>query len=234
MTAWWDYSLADFLLFSPRVYYRLFENMNTTWGLVVACALMAGVIAFYLALRHGLRGNRIIPVLLALVWAWSGYGFLWLYYLPINWAVFYLLPGFALQVVLFAIFAVRPLPLCFGWRGDFSSYVGLALVAFALIVYPFIGLIEGRGLIQAELFGSAADPTVLGTLGFVLLSRGTWRWVLLPVPLAWCVISAGTLWVMDQKVAVAMLIALWMTVFCGWLDFRNGVTRRRLETAEID
>jgi len=219
MTEWWDYGLADLLLFSPRVYYRLFETMNTTWWLVVASALIAGLIASGLALRHGFRGNRVILVLLALVWAWSGYGFLWQYYQPINWAVPYLLPAFALQVVLFAIFAARPLPLRFGWRGDLS--------------YPFIGLIEGRDLVQAEIFGSAADPTALGTLGFVLLSRGTWRWVLLPVPLAWCVISAGTLWVMDQYVAYLMLAAVWVTVFCGWLDLKNGVTTKRLTEAEI-
>ncbi|BDW95053.1 hypothetical protein MACH10_07380 [Thalassospira tepidiphila] len=233
MTEWWDYGLADLLLFSPRVYYRLFETLNTTWWLVVASALIAGVIASGLALRHGFRGNRVILVLLALVWAWSGYGFLWQYYQPINWAVPYLLPAFALQVVLFAIFAARPLPLRFGWRGDLSCYVGASLVAFALIVYPFIGLIEGRDLVQAEIFGSAADPTAVGTLGFVLLSRGTWRWVLLPVPLAWCVISAGTLWVMDQYVVYLMLAAVWVTVFCGWLDLKNGVTTKRLTEAEI-
>ncbi|KZB73372.1 MULTISPECIES: DUF6064 family protein [Thalassospira] len=233
MSEWWDYGLADLLLFSPRVYYRLFEIMNTTWWLVVVSALVAGVIASGLALRHGFRGNRVILVLLALVWAWCGYGFLWQYYRPINWAIPYLLPGFALQVVLFAIFAARPLPLRFGWRGDFSSYVGLTLVAFALIAFPFVGLIEGRDLLQAELFGSAADPTALGTLGFVLLSRGTWRWALLPVPLLWCVISAGTLWVMDQQVAFVMLVAVWVTVFCGWLDLKNGVTTKRLTEAEI-
>ncbi len=233
MTAWWDYSLADFLLFSPRVYYRLFQNMNTSWGLVVACALVAGLVAAGLALRHGCRGNRVIMVVLALVWAWCGYGFLWQYYLPINWAVRYLWPGFAFQVVLFAIFAARPLPLRFGWRGDLSCYVGALMLAVALFAYPFVGLIEGRDLIKAELFGSAGDPTVLGTLGLVLLARGTWRWVLLPVPLAWCVISAGTLWVMDQKVAFVILAAVWGTVFCGWLDLKNGVTTRRLTEAEI-
>lgn len=233
MSEWWDYGLADLLLFSPRVYYRLFEIMNTTWWLVVVSALVAGVIASGLSLRHGFRGNRVILVLLALVWAWCGYGFLWQYYRPINWAIPYLLPGFALQVVLFAVFAARPLPLRFGWRGDFSSYVGVTLVACALIAFPFVGLIEGRDLLQAELFGSAADPTALGTLGFVLLSRGTWRWALLPVPLLWCVISAGTLWVMDQQVAFVMLAAVWVTVFCGWLDLKNGVTTKRLTEAEI-
>lgn len=166
---------------------------------------------------------------MGVVWLWLS-----LAILPADQlAVPYLLPGFALQVVLFAVFAARPLPLRFGWRGDVSSYVGVTIVAFALIAFPFVGLIEGRDLMQAELFGSAPDPTALGTLGFVLLSRGTWRWVLLPVPLVWCVISAATLWVMDQQVAIVMLAAVWVTVFCGWLDLKNGITTKRLTAAEI-
>jgi hypothetical protein len=28
MSEWWTYTLSDFLLFSPRVYYRLFELHN--------------------------------------------------------------------------------------------------------------------------------------------------------------------------------------------------------------
>ena len=28
MSEWWSYSLSDFLMFSPRTYYRLFELYN--------------------------------------------------------------------------------------------------------------------------------------------------------------------------------------------------------------
>ena len=194
MSEWWSYGLADFLLFSPRVYFRLFETMNTTWGLAVVSALVAGVIAAGLAMRHGHRGNRVILVVLSLIWAWVSYGFMWQYYQPINWVVPYVLPG---------------------------------------LVYPFVGLFEGRDLMQAELFGSAADPTAFGTLGFVLMARGTWRWLLVPVPLIWCLIASATLWVMDQEIAVVPLIAVWLTVFCCWLDLKNGVTTRRMTQAEL-
>ena len=233
MSEWWSYGLADFLLFSPRVYFRLFETMNTTWGLAVVSALVAGVIAAGLAMRHGHRGNRVILVVLSLIWAWVSYGFMWQYYQPINWVVPYVLPGFVAEVVLLAVFAARPLPLRFGWRGDFSSVVGAAFIGIALVVYPFVGLFEGRDLMQAELFGSAADPTALGTLGFVLMARGTWRWLLVPVPLIWCLIASATLWVMDQEIAVVPLVAVWLTVFCCWLDLKNGVTTRRMTQAEL-
>lgn len=233
MSDWWSYGLADLLLFSPRVYYRLFETMNTTWWVVVVSAFVAGVVASGLAMRHGHRGNRVILVLLSLVWVWVSYGFLWQYYQPINWVIPYLLPGFVLQAILLAVFAARPLPLRFGWRGDLTSAVGVALMVSAIVFYPFAGLLEGRELVQAELFGSAADPTALGTLGFVLMARGTRRWLLLPVPLIWCLLSAATLWVMDQQIAGVMLVAVWLTIFCSWLDLKNGITTRHLTEAEI-
>ena len=228
MSEWWSYSLADFLLFSPRVYYRLFETLNTTWWLAVTAALVAGIITFGLSIRHGNRGNRVALVLLAMIWGWVTAGFLWYYYQPINWIIPYFIPAFITEALLMVMFAARRMPLRFGWRGDFSSIAGVVMIAIAIFVYPFVGLIEGRDLIQAELFGSAADPTAIGTLGFILLARGSWRWVLLPVPLVWCVLSSGTLWVMDQNIALLPLITVWLTVLGGWMDQKSGVTRRSL------
>ncbi|WP_339861627.1 hypothetical protein [Thalassospira alkalitolerans] len=235
MGDWWSYGLADFLLFSPRVYYRLFETLNTTWGLAVAAALIAGMVASGLAMRRGYRGNRVVLILLAMIWGWVTAGFLWQYYQPINWVIPYFIPAFIVEAGFMVMFAVRRMPLRFGWRGDFSSVAGAALLLIAIIGFPFAGLIEGRGLIQAELFGSAADPTAIGTLGFILLARGTWRWLLLPVPLVWCVMASAILWVMDQNIALLPLIAVWLTVLGGWMDQKNGVTRKPvLDTGGAD
>ncbi|OSQ42177.1 hypothetical protein [Thalassospira alkalitolerans] len=235
MGDWWSYGLADFLLFSPRVYYRLFETLNTTWGLAVAAALIAGMVASGLAMRRGCRGNRVVLILLAMIWGWVTAGFLWQYYQPINWVIPYFIPAFIVEAGFMVMFAVRRMPLRFGWRGDFSSVAGAALLLIAIIGFPFAGLIEGRGMIQAELFGSAADPTAIGTLGFILLARGTWRWLLLPVPLVWCVMASAILWVMDQNIALLPLIAVWLTVLGGWMDQKNGVTRKPvLDTGGAD
>tara|TARA_R110000868_G_scaffold165328_2_gene398360 strand:+ start:36943 stop:37650 length:708 start_codon:yes stop_codon:yes gene_type:complete len=235
MGDWWSYGLADFLLFSPRVYYRLFETLNTTWGLAVTAALIAGMVASGLAMRRGYRGNRVVLILLAMIWGWVTAGFLWQYYQPINWVIPYFIPAFIVEAGFMVMFAVRRMPLRFGWRGDFSSVAGAALLLIAIIGFPFAGLIERRGLIQVELFGSAADPTAIGTLGFILLARGTWRWLLLPVPLVWCVMASAILWVMDQNIALLPLIAVWLTVLGGWMDQKNGVTRKPvLDTGGAD
>ncbi|WP_073953510.1 DUF6064 family protein [Thalassospira sp. TSL5-1] len=226
MTAWWDYNLIDFLLFSTRVYYRLFESFNTTFWPVNLALYLAGAGLVLAVLRNGRYRQRVVPVVLALMWAWSGSMFMWHYYRPINWAVPYVLPVFAFQTALLVLFALRPKPLFFAWRGDFSSMAGMALLVLAIPVYPFFSLLAGRDMISAELFGSAPDPTIIGTLGFLLLARGTWRWLLLPVPVLWCLITSLTLWAMNQPVTWLPVIAAWLSVLGGWMDAKNGVTRK--------
>src|SRR5205807_4521090 len=50
MSEWWTYSLSDFLLFSPRTYYRLFELYNLAlWpGQIAAIALGIVLLALLL------------------------------------------------------------------------------------------------------------------------------------------------------------------------------------------
>jgi hypothetical protein len=47
----------------------------------------------------------------------------------------------------------------------------------------------------------APDPTVLATLGLLLLGEGRPRWELLAVPVLWCLVSGATLWAMNSAEA---------------------------------
>ncbi len=45
MSEWWTYRLEDFLLFSPRVYWRMFELHNeAVWPLQIATLLLGAAI----------------------------------------------------------------------------------------------------------------------------------------------------------------------------------------------
>ncbi len=197
MPEWWTYSLRDFVMFSPRTYYRLLELYNAqVWPAHVA-ALALGVGFLILLRRSEAWRGRAIAALLSLCWLYVAYGYLLVRYTTINWAGRYFSAAFVLQALLLvhagAIAGKLPFPAI---RSP-VEHGGRLLFVFALLVQPFLAPIVGRGWQHAEVFGVAPDPTAIGTLGLLLLAAERVPWLLLLIPLGWCVISAATLWVMD-------------------------------------
>ena len=191
MSEWWKYTISDFLLFSPRTYYRLIERYNeAVWpGQLATVAL--GVVILWLLYRPAPERRRIIGGIVAVLWAVVAGTFLWMRYATINWAATYFAGMFAVEAVLL----VR---LTFRARRDFAGRLGVGLFVFSLAVYPLLAPLLGRGWRQSEIFGVAPDPTVLATLGLLLMTEGPPRWWTLVVPLVWCLVSGATLWAMGS------------------------------------
>lgn len=198
MPEWWSYTLSDFLLFSPRAYYRLLERHNeAVWP---AQLLTSGLgLAIYGLLRRPTPWlGRVVSALLAVLWAWVAWAFLWERYATINWAAVYLVPLFVVEAGLLAWIGVVRGRLTFPLQRDPAGRLGIVLFILSLCGYPAIAPITGRPWHQAEVFGIAPDPTVIGTLGLLLLAGGHPRWGLLAVPVLWCLVSGATLWAMQS------------------------------------
>lgn len=195
MSEWWTYTATDFLLFSPRVYYRLFELYNRSLWPVAIVSLVCGVAIFRLLLRPKPISHRLIPAIIGVLWIWIAWAFFWERYASINWAAIYLAPLFGLQglALLWAGVAAH---LKFLSRNKIPDVLALALYSFSLVGYPFIASLTGRHPLSAEIFGLAPDPTALATLALFALAEGRGRWPLLMLPLIWCLVSGLTLWTM--------------------------------------
>jgi hypothetical protein len=219
MSEWWTYTLSDFLLFSPRTYYRLFELHNAAiWPLqIVAVALGVAILA--LVWRGGARQGRGIAAILAAAWLWVAWAFHLERYATINWAAEYFAAGFAIEALLLLWIGIVRSRLAFRMGARVAERVGLGLFLFALAVQPLVGPLVGRKWSQLELFGLAPDPTAVATLGVLLLATGRAPWALLPVPILWCAISGATLLAMEAPDAflppiaalLVLLAALWKT-----------------------
>jgi phosphohistidine phosphatase SixA len=197
MREWLTYSLSDFLLFSPRTYYRLLELYNLAiWPAHIAALALGGAILWLMHSRVRWAG-RAIPAILGVGWSWVAWGYLLERYATINWAASYLAIGFLVQGLLLVIIGIAQ-GLSFAPKLDGRAKAGLVAFAFALAIYPLIGPLLGRSWTQTEVFGIAPDPTAIATLGIVLAARGRVRWELLIIPLIWCVISGATLWTMGS------------------------------------
>jgi hypothetical protein len=64
-------------------------------------------------------------------------------------------------------------------RRGLAGWTGYLILAFALAGYPLLAPLQGRGWASSEVFGIASDPTVVATLGLLLLARC--RLLLLPL-----------------------------------------------------
>jgi hypothetical protein len=212
MPEWWTYTFSDFLLFSPRTYYRLIERHNEAiWpGQVVTIGL--GLVIAVLVRRPAPRQGRLVSTVLAALWTWVAWAFLWQRYAAINWAVTYLVWLFAIEVLLLVWIGVVRGGLSFRWRRDAEGAAGIALFFLSLTLYPVFAPLLGRGWRQAEIFGVAPDPTVLATLGLLLLAKEAPRWELLAAPLLWCLVSGATLWAMGSPEAWVLISAALLTV----------------------
>ncbi|MCR6629161.1 MAG: DUF6064 family protein [Magnetospirillum sp.] len=207
MEEWSTYGLQDFLLFSPATWGRLLEAHNAALWPLHLVTLAAGLSLPFLC-RGATRARRAVAAfILAACWLWVAASFFLARTATINWAA----PWFAL------LFAVEAALLLFGsivsMRTDFRplrDHAGTALFLVFLLAQPMAGLLAGRPLRQAELFGIMPDPTALGTLGLVILLPGRLAWLLVPIPMLWCLVAGATLWTLgapDAWVPPAMAAA---------------------------
>ncbi len=211
MSEWWTYRPEDFLLFSPRVYWRMFELHNAALWPLQVLALAAGAIVLLLVARWPKSSARWLALLLAALWIFVGWSFLWNRYVEINWAAVYVVPAFALEGVLFLVCGPLLNTLAFDRRG-LAGGIGYFMLVFA-IAFPLLAPLQGRGWTSSEVFGIAPDPTAVATLGLLLLARGRPLPWLLPVPVLWCVLSGTTLWTMGEPQAWVLYSALALTAF---------------------
>ena len=190
MSEWWTYRPDDFLLFSPRVYWRMLELQNAfLWPLhLVTSAAGLGIVL--LAIRRSHDNGLYIAVVLSMLWAFVGWDFLWNRYAAINWAVAYVAPAFGLQAVLVTTAAASGLAFD---QKDIAARLGLLLAVLGLLAYPSLPPLFGRPWTGAEAFGVAPDPTAITTLGVLLAARGRLMPLLFPIPLVWLLLSGLTL-----------------------------------------
>ncbi len=221
MSEWWTYRPSDFLLFSARTYYRLFELYNADAWPAHLLAIGLGLALFVALWQDRHWAPRATCALLAAAWLWVAWAFHWQRFASINWAATWFAAAFAIEGALLLCWAVFDVNApSASRRGGRDRSLALLLLAFALAVQPMIGTLLGRPWRQVEVLGLAPDPTVLGTLGLLLLVRPgnlngaaaprrlTVAWGLLwPVPLLWCAITGATLATMASAEALLLPVA---------------------------
>jgi hypothetical protein len=237
VSEWWTYRPSDFLMFSPRIYWRLFQSLNAAWwpAQIIVLAAATSWIGWI-----GLAGSkaradiglalRAAAALLGACWLVVAWAFLLQRFAPINWVASGFAVAFILQGLGWLVLAL--LGDLRGHSGVVRWRAGIALGLWALLGHALLGSVFGRPWQQAEVFGLAPDPTAIGSLAFLLLVQadGPKRWLLRTlwiVPLGWCAISAATLATMGSaQAAFVLAAAVLAAVAANWPRARLGGSTR--------
>lgn len=173
--------------------------------------LLLGILLFP---RTG--SDRIIAGLLAFSWLWSGLVFMNGYLTHLNWSSRYFGVVFAIQGLLLIWSGIIKNRLHFSGDASAASWLGIALVIFALIIYPLTQIIIGIDWMAVQYAGIAPTPTVIITLGALLLCAD---WVpihLLVIPIVWSCVDGVTVWNLgfwwDLSLPLAGLLTIYFSI----------------------
>lgn len=197
------------LLFTPDVFFRLVAQYNLAIWPAQIIGLLLGLLAIAFALRPGRGRDRIIAAILAGAWIWTGLVFHIMHFATINWTAWAFGVIFVLQGLLIAAAGLVSGRLRFRADPGPAGWVGLGCAIAAFTLYPLLGLALGRDWTDLRPFVLAPAPLVLFTLGFLLMARARWLFV---VPLLWSLVAGVAAWFLpvpeDLLLPVAGLVCI--------------------------
>jgi hypothetical protein len=138
------------------------------------------------------------------MWLFVAWAFHVRRYASINWAAQYFAIAFVAEALMLAWTGTARGRLRFGAAASLQRHAGFVIVVAALAGVPLAEWLAGRDWRQLEWFGIAPDPTVIGTLGVLLLARDRPPWALLVIPLLWCAANGAFQWTLGLRDALAL------------------------------
>lgn len=166
------------------------DHTPDVWPVHLLAVVLALVAIVLVVRRPGIVADRVVTVLLASLWVWLALVFFGRQAAqldPLLSAAYGAL--FLVQAGLFVRAGIVRRELRFRAADGLVGRIGWAALAYALVVYPVLGIILGHGFPEAPLFGIAPCPTVIATFGLLLLAAPPLPKRLLIIPTIWAVLA---------------------------------------------
>lgn len=220
------------LPFTIKAFFGVFVAYNAAIWPAQIMAYILGLVAVSALFMERPLSTRLILAILALMWAWNGIGYQFLFFSKINPAAIVFASLFVLQALLFAACAVAGPGVWFRTGRDFRSLVGYAAIVNAMLIYPMQSLDAGHGLMAGPMFGVAPCPTAIFTLGLLMLARGRWVLWLSIIPFLWSLIGLAAALQLGMSEDLGLPIAgVALVLMLGAEMFRSRPSRRSAGTA---
>jgi len=166
--------------------------------IVIILTYVLAIVALLMVFRKSTHSNRIISFALTFLWLWIGVVFGMIVFGPFptvlagiemtgSWYLFGSL--FAIHGIIMLYFGVVKDTMSFTWKPDNRHYIGLVIIIFGLIIYPFVGVLTGRVFPEYPIFGIMPCPVTLFTIGLLLWSDVKPSLPLVIIPIFWALMG---------------------------------------------
>lgn len=179
MRAILPFSTGDFLAVFARYNEAVWPAQTALLALALTCVLL---------IATGSPRVNAIGLVLAVLWAWMGIAYHWLFFTAINPAAWLFGLAFVAGAAAFAWHGVRG-SLTFARPTGARGAMGVALVLYALVGYPVLGTLLGSHYPEAPTFGLPC-PTTLFTIGMLLFARRPVPRGVFAIPIAWSLVGS--------------------------------------------
>ncbi|MDZ4736007.1 MAG: DUF6064 family protein [Rhodospirillaceae bacterium] len=173
--------------------FAFLEQYNRALWPAQILALLLALGALALAPHPRAGSGRLVGGILSAAWLSSGI----LYYLLHLSEIDFVAPLFGLLLIAQGLLlawdgAIRG-RLSFAFRSDSSRWAGLALAFAALMYEPLIAMLGGQDWLAVRVVGLAPAPTLVFTLGLLLLAERVAIYLLV-IPILWAIGALALAW----------------------------------------
>ena len=192
--------------FTVEQFMEVFKNYNTAVFPMPVIFYLIGIAAIYFAVNKYIWSDKIITIILALLWLWMGIVYHLIFFTTINKAAYLFGALYIIQGVLLAYFTFLNNRLSFNFHPDIYGLTGSALIVFAMIIYPVIGYFSGHVYPSSPTFGLPC-PTTIFTLGLLLWTDKKCPPIILVIPFLWSILGFSAAVSLGVYEDIGLLIA---------------------------
>jgi hypothetical protein len=231
---------ATSLPFTREQFISVFADYNNAmWPLQIFAFLlgvmMAGSVAVALVRGPIVTNNKtnyLIGFGLALMWLWAGVAYHGLFFSTINTAAFFFAALFVLQALLLMYFTIRR-RLQFAVASGISLWIGWALIVYALLIYPLVGILSGHRYPEMPMFGITPCPVTIFTVGLFVLAKPSVPRALLVIPFLWSLLGGSAVFVLGVAQDWPLLFCVFAIPFIVIRDHKSSISKYHRDSISV-
>jgi hypothetical protein len=209
--------------FTAEQFFEVFTSYNQFVFPMQFVLVWAAFAAVLLAVSRKPVADEIISGILAFLWLWAGIVYHLVFFTRINSGAYIFSAMFIAQGIFFFHQGVVKKQLSFRIKPDFYGLAGAAFIAYALVIYPVIGLALGHIFPASPTFGVPC-PTAVFTFGLLMWTDRKMPLYLLILPLLWAIVGSTATWYFGVAEDFGLPVT---AVIVAFFIFQRGLEPKR-------